>query len=70
MKKTMENEVNLMKHLINYGNNQEEGQSLTKPILEYHETAKNGKTYGIVRECNRYYIKVAPKKDANIEILP
>lgn len=70
MKKTMENEVNLMKHLINYGNNQEEGQSLTKPILEYHETAKNGKTYGIVRECNRYYIKVAPKKDASIEILP
>lgn len=70
MKKVDENELNLMKHLINYGKNQEEGQSLTKPILEYHEMAKDGKTYGIIRECSRYYIKVAPKKDQGVEILP
>ena len=25
--------------------------------------AADGKTFGIIHECNKFYIKVAPKKD-------
>ena len=35
-------------------------------VLEYHTTAANGKTYGIVREGTKYYIKEAPKKDTEV----
>jgi hypothetical protein len=31
--------------------------------IERHEVAKNGKVYAIIKENNKYYLKVAPKKD-------
>lgn len=50
---------------MKYGMNEstkKNGQS----IVEYHQVAADGKTYGIVKECNKFYIKVAPKKDTEV----
>ena len=48
-----------MKSLMNYGKVNEETNTPKNYTLEYHATAADGKTYGIVRECNKYYIKRA-----------
>lgn len=58
-------ELDRMQQLMNYGINEsskKEGQS----IVEYHQVAADGKTYGIIRECNKFYIKVAPQKDTDV----
>jgi hypothetical protein len=34
--------------------------------IEYHQNAADGKSYGIIRECNKYYIKTAPESKALI----
>lgn len=54
-------QIETMQKLINYGVN--ENAHSDKAVVEYHAEAADGKTYGIIRECNKYYIKVAPKKD-------
>lgn len=54
-------QIETMQKLINYGVN--ENTHSDKAVVEYHAEAADGKTYGIIRECNKYYIKVAPKKD-------
>lgn len=54
-------QIETMQRLIGYGVN--ENTNNGKSVLEYHAEGADGKTYGIVRECNKYYIKVAPKKD-------
>ncbi len=67
MSKNYEQEIEAMQRLINYGTkeNVNEGRN-SGSIVEYKTKAADGKTYGIVRECNKFYIKVAPKKDTEI----
>lgn len=65
MSKLFENELKTMQRLINYGNTSGETK-LNKPIVEYQEKGADGKTYGIVKECNKYYIKVAPAKNTEV----
>ena len=55
-----------MQDLIGYGTVKESKENLNKPVLEYHVTAANGETYGIIRESSKYYVKVAPKKDTEV----
>ena len=62
-----ESEVQRMKELIGYGiNEQTVNTGGSKPIVEYKMKAADGKTYGIIHECNKFYIKVAPKKDTEV----
>ena len=56
-------EIELMQRLINFGHSDTVSTVSNKPILEYHMKGADGKTYGIIRECNKFYIKVAPPKD-------
>ena len=50
-----------MKGLYTYGKEINESNDLRTHTLEYHAIAADGKSYGIIRECNKYYIKTAPK---------
>ena len=50
-----------MKGLYTYGKELNEGNDFNSHTLEYHAIAADGKSYGIIRECNKYYIKSAPK---------
>lgn len=61
MANVYDKQIETMQRLINYGVN--ENTNNGKSIVEYHAEGADGKTYGIIRECNKYYIKVAPKKD-------
>ena len=65
MSKIYDAEISKMRHLIGYGLN-ENASNEGKPVVEYHAEAADGNTYGILRECNKFYIKVAPKKDTPI----
>lgn len=56
-------EIELMQRLINFGHSDTVSTVNNKPILEYHMKGADGKTYGIIRECNKFYIKVAPPKN-------
>lgn len=61
------NEVQRMQDLIKYGLNEEEViTGGAKPILEYSQKAADGKVYGIIKECQKFYIKVAPNKDTKL----
>jgi len=51
-----------MKGLYTYGKELNEGNDFKSHTLEYHAIAADGKSYGIIRECNKYYIKSAPKE--------
>ena len=55
--------IERMKSLYTYGNVNEDKQYSTHTI-EYHQMAADGKSYGIIRECNKYYIKTAPENKA------
>ena len=56
-----------IKSLYNYGREiNEDNNRQSTGILEYHEKAADGKAYGIIRECNKYYIKTAPANKENI----
>lgn len=50
-----------MKALYTYGQELNESNNAKTHTLEYKAVAADGKTYGIIRECNKYYIKSAPK---------
>lgn len=50
-----------MKSLYTYGKELNEGKDYSSHTLEYHAIAADGKSYGIIKECNKYYIKSAPK---------
>ena len=65
MSKIYDAEISKMRHLMGYGLN-ESASNEGKPVVEYHVEAADGNTYGILRECNKFYIKVAPKKDTPI----
>ena len=58
-------QLDRMKTLMSYGVNESaarEGQS----VVEYQTEGADGKTYGIIREGKKFYIKSAPKKDTKI----
>ena len=59
------NEIEKMKSLINFGNDVKRDSSCGS-VLEYKAVAADGKTYGILRESGKYYIKCAPKKDTEL----
>lgn len=66
----MSNEINKdellrMKQLMSYGLN-ESSKKNSQSIVEYHQVGADGNTYGIIKENNKFYIKVAPKKDTEI----
>lgn len=50
-----------MKGLYTYGKELNESKDFNSHTLEYHAIAADGKSYGIIKECNKYYIKSAPK---------
>lgn len=62
------NQLDRMKSLINYGNKIDEttNTGMVTPRVEFSAVGADGKTYGIIRECNKFYIKVAPKKDTKV----
>ncbi len=71
MSKDYKKELNQMYHLMNYGLNESKqngpfANAENKGILEYSQIGADGKTYGIVREGTKYFIKVAPKKHTKI----
>ena len=64
-KQSAEEQIATMKHLINFGVNENSSKS-SKPIVEFKKKAANGKTYGIVRESTKFYIMEAPQKDTEV----
>ena len=54
-----DNTLARMKALYTYGKGLDESKKIDAHTLEYKATAADGKTYGIIKECNKYYIKVA-----------
>ena len=55
-----------MKDLYTYGKELNESSKAPVYTLEYSAKAADGKTYGIIRECNKYYIKSATKGQERI----
>ena len=55
-----------MKVLYTYGAELNEDNRPTNYSIEYKMRAADGNTYGIIRECSKYYIKKAPKVKENI----
>ena len=67
MSKLFEDEIKNMQRLINFGNvNESKNNNSNRGVVEYHTVGADGKTYGIIKECSKYYIKVAPKKDTEV----
>lgn len=58
-------ELNRMKNLMGYGMN-EDSHRVSKSEIEYQVGGADGRTYGIIREGQKFYIKVAPKKDTKL----
>lgn len=54
-------QLDRMKALMSYGQVNEDTKPVSNYSIEYRSVAANGKTYGIIRECNKFYIKTAPK---------
>ena len=63
---TQENEIERMKQLMGYGLNESKSHDNGNSNVAYHQVGPDGNTYGIIKECNKFYIKVAPKKDTEI----
>jgi len=66
MSKDYKKELNTMYHLMNFGRDVKKQSTLNEGIVEYSQLGANGKTYGIIKEGTKYYIKVAPKKHTKI----
>ena len=56
---SFEDSIARMKALYTYGKDLNENKTINSYTIEHKATAADGKTYGIIRECNKYYIKVA-----------
>ncbi|MBP5724593.1 MAG: hypothetical protein J6X18_13605, partial [Bacteroidales bacterium] len=61
-----EGEIARMKQLMGYGLNESKNTDSNVGSVAYHQVGPDGNTYGIIKECNKFYIKVAPKKDTEI----
>lgn len=68
MSKNFSDDIARMQQLMSYGINENAQKSgdAKNSIVEFHQKAADGKTYGIIKECNKYYIKVAPPKDTEL----
>ena len=56
-----------MKSLYTYGQELNEGNhNVSTHTLEYHKLGADGKQYGIIKECNKYYIKSTANGKENI----
>lgn len=60
------NDIERMQQLINYGRNVNKTSVSGKPVLEHSVKAADGNTYGILHECNKYYVMVAPVKNSAV----
>lgn len=60
----MNDQFSRMKQLMNYGLNESKAPSYRG--VEYTKDACDGKTYGIIREGTKFYIKVANKKGSTL----
>lgn len=58
---SFENTLARMKDLYTYGKELNESNKTSVHTLEHSAKAADGVTYGIIRECNKYYIKSAAK---------
>lgn len=58
-------QLDRMKTLMSYGINESTARE-SQSVVEYKTEGADGKTYGIVREGKKFYIKSAPKKDTEI----
>ncbi len=56
---SFENTLDRMKALYTYGKDLNENKTINSYTIEHKAEAADGRTYGIIRECNKYYIKVA-----------
>lgn len=63
--KSIQNEISRIKELMNYGS-KTENKHLIQNSLEHANRGADGKTYGIVREGNKYYIKYIPKSGVSV----
>ena len=59
------NEISRMQFLMGFNNNINESKDNSSAI-EYSMEGADGKTYGIIKEGTKYYIKVAPKKNSAV----
>jgi len=59
-----ENQLSRMQSLMNYGMVSESDNK--NGNIEFSKIGADGKSYGIIRECNKYYIKVADADKATI----
>lgn len=66
MSKDYTKELEKMQHLMNYGINESKNTVNSNGIVEYSQVGADGKTYGILKEGTKYYVKVAPKKDTKV----
>lgn len=63
---TFDDTLARMKSLYTYGQELNEGNTIKTHTLEYKKKGADGRYYGIVRECSRYYIKTANAGRENI----
>lgn len=66
MDNLQEQQLAKMQHLMNYGMTTNESKNSSVANLEYSEKCADGNTYGILKECQKFYIKVAPPKNSKI----
>ena len=66
MSKDYTKELEKMQHLMSYGINESKNTVSSNGIVEYSQVGADGKTYGILREGTKYFVKVAPKKNTEI----
>ena len=59
---SFEETIARMRGLYTYGNDNE-SKNINEHTLEHHAIAADGKSYGIIKEQNRYYIKTASKQN-------
>lgn len=60
-----DNQLSRMKSLITYGKVNESTRN-NNSSLECHKEGADGKVYGIIRECHKFYIKTTTKDKATI----
>lgn len=66
MDNLQEQQLAKMQYLMNYGKTVNESKGASNTNLEYSELCADGNTYGILKECQKFYIKVAPPKDSQV----
>ena len=65
MSNIYDQQLDRMKTLMSYGINESSARD-SQSVVEYKTEGADGKTYGIIREGKKFYIKCAPKKDTEV----